>query len=137
MAGRFAREVKGLPQSFTIKGRLPGYNELKARCWQESARRKADAMREVQIAAMAAKIKPVRRRISITIRCFEPNAKRDVDNVTAGAGKVVLDALQEIGVLAGDGRKYIEQVVYSKVEVDRKNPRIEVEMEICEENKGA
>lgn len=116
-------------QHFTITGRLPGYNELKARCWQESARRKADAMREVQIAAMAARIKPVRQRISITIRCFEPNAKRDVDNVTAGAGKVILDALQEIGVLAGDGRKYIEQVVYSKVEVDRKNPRIEVEME--------
>ena len=40
-------------QQFTVSGRLPGYNELKARCWQESARRKADAMREVQIAAMA------------------------------------------------------------------------------------
>ena len=116
-------------QHFTITGRLPGYNELKARCWQESARRKADAMREVQFAAMAARIRPVWGKVTVIISCYEPNARRDVDNVTSGAGKVILDALQEIGVLQGDGRKYIEQVVYSKVEVDRKNPRIEVEME--------
>lgn len=117
-----------MPQSFTVTGRLPGYNELKARCWQEAARRKHDAMREVQIAAMAAKIRPIRKKITVTIRCFEPNARRDVDNVTAGAGKVILDALQEIGVLAGDGRKYVEQVIYEQVEIDRKNPRVEVEM---------
>ena len=115
-------------QCFTIVGRLPGYNELKARCWQESARRKAEAMREVQIAAMAARIRPVRGQVTVTIRCYEPNARRDVDNVTSGAGKVILDALQEIGVLQGDGRKYIAQVIYPAVEIDRKNPRVEVEI---------
>ena len=40
----------------------------------------------------------------------------------------ILDALQEIGVLQGDGRKYIAQVIYSAVEVDKKNPRVEVEI---------
>lgn len=65
----------------------------------------------------------------MTISCYEPNARRDVDNVTSGAGKVILDALQEIGVLQGDGRKYIAQVIYSAVEVDRKNPRVEISIE--------
>ena len=117
-----------MKQSFIITGRLPGYNELKARCWQESARCKAEAMREVQIAAMAARIRPVRGLVTVTISCYEPNARRDVDNVTSGAGKVILDALQEIGVLQGDGRKYIAQVIYPAVEIDRKNPRVEVEI---------
>ena len=117
-----------MKQQFTVSGRLPGYNELKARCWQEAARRKAEAMREVQLAAMIARIRPVRSQVTVTISCYEPNARRDVDNVTSGAGKVILDALQEIGVLQGDGRKYIAQVIYSAVEVDRKNPRVEVEI---------
>ena len=115
-------------ERFTVPGRLPGYNELKARCWQESARRKEEAMREVQIAAMAARIRPVWGLVTVTISCYEPNARRDVDNVTSGAGKVILDALQEIGVLQGDGRKYIAQVIYPAVEIDRKNPRVEVEI---------
>ena len=118
-----------MKQQFTVSGRLPGYNELKARCWQEAARRKAEAMREVQIAAMIARIRPVRGQVTVTISCYEPNARRDVDNVTSGAGKVILDALQEIGVLQGDGRKYIAQVIYSAVEVDRKNPRVEISIE--------
>ena len=113
-------------QHFTIPGRLPGYNELKARCWQESARRKQEAMREVQLAAMAAHIRPVKGKVAVMISCYEPTARRDPDNVTSGAGKVILDALQEIGVLAGDGRKYIAQVSYPAVEVDRSNPRVEV-----------
>ena len=117
-----------MKQQFTVSGRLPGYNELKARCWQEAARRKAEAMREVQLAAMIARIRPVRGQVTVTISCYEPNARRDVDNVTSGAGKVILDALQEIGVLQGDGRKYIAQVIYSAVEVDKKKPRVEVEI---------
>lgn len=118
-----------MKQQFTVSGRLPGYNELKARCWQEAARRKAEAMREVQLAAMIARIRPVRSQVTVTISCYEPNARRDVDNVTSGAGKVILDALQESGILQGDGRKYVAQVAYPPVAVDRKNPRVEISIE--------
>lgn len=113
-------------QKFAIPGRLPGYNELH-RTWQVSRRIKQDAMDLVMWSAKT-RLRPVKGRCVVRISCYEPNARRDVDNVTSGASKVILDALQQIGVLAGDGRKYVKQVELPAPEVDRKNPRVEVEI---------
>lgn len=110
---------------FTVEGHLPGYNELH-RQWQKSYRVKQEAMDWVIWAARAAKIPPIQDKCRIDIACFEPNARRDVDNVTSGAGKIILDALQQAGILAGDGRKYVGQVAYMPVTVDRLEPRVEV-----------
>jgi len=69
----------------------------------------------------------VTRPVVITIRCFEPDARRDPDNVTSGAAKCVLDALQNMGVLKNDNRKHVTPRL-PKPEVDRQNPRVEIEI---------
>lgn len=114
-------------QIFIIGGRLPGYNELHARSWQASYKLKKDAMDTVIWAVKIAHIKTVHERCTIKISCYEPNARRDEDNVLSGASKIILDALQKAGIIAGDGRKYVH-IVYAPVRVDRKNPRVEVEI---------
>ena len=116
-------------QIFEIKGRLPGYNELNKQPWQAARRIKQDAMAQVMWAARRHRVEPVQGPCEITIACFEPNARRDVDNVTAGANKVILDALQQMGILKGDGRKYVSDTYNPPVEVDRRNPRVEVVIE--------
>ncbi len=56
---------------------------------------------------------------------YEPNKRRDKDNVSSFGRKVIQDALVNAAVLKGDGWKYI--VGFSdRFEVDRKKPRIEV-----------
>lgn len=113
-------------QIFEIKGRLPGYNELHKQPWQVARRIKQDAMSKVIWAAWRYRVKPVQGPCEITIACYEPNARRDVDNVKSGANKVILDALQQMGVLQGDGRKYVTNVINPPVEVDRENFRVVV-----------
>ena len=123
-----------MKQSFVIPGRLPGYNELHgAKCWQASRRIKQEAMNQVIAAARWARLKPVSGPVLLGIRCFEPNARRDQDNVESGAKKVILDALQQMGVLQGDGRKYIRDICCPRPEIDRQNPRIEIVLQEVEE----
>ena len=86
-------------------------------------------MNWVMFYALAAHIKPIRGKCEINLVCYEPNARRDPDNVISGARKIVLDALQQMGVLAGDGRKYVSSVIDDRVEIDRENPRVEVSIE--------
>ena len=94
-----------MTQTFTIPGRLPGYNELHKHPWQAARRVKQEAMDAVIWAAREARLQPVQGRCVVKICCYEPNRRRDVDNVKAGANKVILDALQQMGILKGDGQK--------------------------------
>lgn len=116
---------------FIHLGRLPGLNELLGsanRHWAVGYRMKKEAMRDVQLSAMLAKTRPVKGRAKVTIACYEKNKRRDADNVQAGANKIILDALQEIKILKGDGKKYID-IIPVPVEYDKENPRIEVFIE--------
>ncbi len=112
-------------QTFTVEGRLPGYNELHQSSWQKSARIKNEAMDHVIMYALH--IKPITEPVQIRISCFEPNAKRDPDNVMSGAAKVILDALQKFGKLPNDSRRWV-RLLFDPVEVDRERPRVEVEI---------
>jgi len=119
---------------FTIPGRLPGMNEIitaSGQHWAKWHKQKKEAKELVQLFALAARIKPINGRAAITITCYEPNRRRDIDNVQSGAGKIILDALQDLGILKGDGQKYISRVDY-EVEVDKQNPRVEVEIKEME-----
>lgn len=78
------------------------------------------------LSARVARIKPVTGKCEINLVCYEPNARRDPDNVISGARKIILDALQHMNVLEGDGRKYVSSGINDRVEVDRENPRIEI-----------
>ena len=114
-------------QRFIIPGRLPGYNELKAKNWQASYRLKREAMQQVILAAKAARLQLAAGKITFRLACYEPNFKRDEDNVLFGACKIILDALQQCGVLPNDNRRWVELSLLP-VKVDREQPRVEVEL---------
>ena len=64
--------------------------------------------------------------IGLKIKWYEPNNRRDIDNITFGT-KFILDSMVCMGIIEDDSRKYvdsIEHVVYT----DKENPRIEVEI---------
>lgn len=58
---------------------------------------------------------------------YEPNKRRDKDNISSFGRKVIQDALVSAGVLKDDGWKHV--VGFSdRFEVDKNNPRIEVKI---------
>lgn len=114
-------------QEFTIPGRLPNTNDLTKGHWAIRKDKKEEAMERVIDFAREARIRPIRQYpVLVEIRCYEPNALRDQDNIQGGAEKVILDALQRCGILVGDGQKYIADIIRQKPQIDRKNPRVEV-----------
>lgn len=63
--------------------------------------------------------------IHIKYSFFEPNRKRDLDNISAFAHKVIQDALVKGGIIDNDGWKQIVGFE-DHFDVDKENPRIEV-----------
>ena len=64
--------------------------------------------------------------VSIHLTFYEPNNRRDVDNVISSQ-KFILDAMVQKKVIPNDSRKYVSQVI-STVFTDKDNPRIVVEI---------
>lgn len=60
---------------------------------------------------------------------YEPNARRDKDNISGYFHKIFQDALVQAGILKNDGWKQIIGFSDSFF-VDQKNPRIEIIVEI-------
>ena len=68
--------------------------------------------------------KPVR----MLYRWYEPNRKRDLDNISSYGRKIIQDSLVNCKVLANDGWKEI--VGFSdEFYIDKKSPRIEIEIQ--------
>lgn len=113
----------------SIKGQLPGLNEYTKENRSHriaGAKMKENAERYITVFIKNQHLEPVTGRVHLIFRWFEPNNKRDPDNV-AFAKKFILDALVSNGIIEGDGRKYIIGFE-DYVETDNKNPRIEVEI---------
>ena len=67
-------------------------------------------------------------------RFYEPDQRRDLDNVSSFGIKVIQDALVKKGVLANDGWNHIKGFSVQFF-VDKKNPRIEVDIhEVSDES---
>lgn len=66
--------------------------------------------------------------IKIIYRFYEPNKRRDKDNVAAFAMKVIQDALVKEKIIKNDGWREIESFE-CLFDVDKNNPRIEVELQ--------
>ena len=64
-------------------------------------------------------------------RWFEPDRRRDLDNISSFGRKVIQDALVEAHVLQNDGWKEITGF-RDDFYIDKKNPRIEVDIEEIE-----
>lgn len=112
---------------FTIEGRLPGMNDfigaMNANRWKGAELKRKETKR----CAMAVKgLTPIRKPVMLSIAWFEPNARRDIDNVAAGGTKVLLDGLVMAGILPSDGRKWVRGISHQFPEICPSNPRVEV-----------
>ncbi len=112
----------------TIPGRLPGLNEIidAARGNKyKAAQQKQEYTNMVAWCAKAARL-PRMERVDMAFYWYEPNRRRDKDNIMAGQ-KFILDGLVEAGVLKNDGWKQIRDVSH-RFAVDPGNPRVEIEL---------
>lgn len=65
--------------------------------------------------------------VRMLYRWYEPNKRRDMDNISAFGRKVIQDALVETRVLQDDGWRYVKGF-QDEFYVDKGNPRIEIEI---------
>ncbi len=116
----------------TIWGQLPGLNEYIDACRRNKhfgAKLKKDAEDIVTVCAR----KTLRRwrasgPVFMRYVWYEPNRKRDKDNISGMGRKIIQDAMVRAGYLRNDG--WSEIVGFSdEFYVDKKEPRIEVEIE--------
>lgn len=111
---------------FEIPGSLPGMNEI-----IEAAKSHFGAyakMKEEHTTAITwlAKKLPAYKRVVLVITWYEPDRRRDPDNIMAGQ-KFILDGMVAAGTIPNDSQKHIKGIIH-RFAVDRKNPRIEVEI---------
>lgn len=121
-----------MQHKFTIKGTLPGLNDyLKAeRTFSKKHSCGNDMKQQCQMIIINAARKQLKRLkihnpVKITYLYYEPNKRRDLDNISGVAHKFIQDALVKCGVLENDGWQHITGYE-DRFEVDRYNPRIEV-----------
>ena len=115
---------------FTINGRLIGLNEYtKANRTKSYLANKLKREQEELViwSAKSCKLEKVRAYpITLKIRWYEPNEKRDIDNITF-AVKFILDGLVKSGYIENDSQRYVKSIEHI-VDIDREKPRVEVEI---------
>lgn len=95
--------------------------------WTKVRKAKADMQTLVWAAAKRDDIQPVVKRIDITVTWYAPNAiHRDSDSL-GPLLKASLDALVVAGVIADDSHQYVRRSAHA-IDIDRENPRIEIEI---------
>lgn len=115
----------------TIPGKLPGMNEWIAaqnrnRYVGAKMKKEAQDICSMHIVGDLHNLK-IREPVSIEYVFYEQNKRRDHDNVSGFAHKVIQDALVTCGVLADDGWDDITGYT-DTFKLDRKNPRIEIQI---------
>ena len=112
-----------------IPGRLPGLNEIidaaKHGMYKYQPYAKMKETYTNMVAWLAKKL-PTYERVALIITWHEPDRRRDPDNIMAGQ-KFILDGLVQAGTIPNDGQRHIQGIIH-RFAVDRKNPRIEVEI---------
>ena len=115
-----------------IPGRLPGMNEYTSACRTHKAagarmKRENQWYVQLMIRQQRQNIAAIKPPVTLSYSFFEPNMRRDKDNVESFAKKVIQDALVAEGILPNDGWAEVSgsTVAFDK---DKDNPRIEVEI---------
>lgn len=106
---------------------MSGLNEYINKCranYHEANDLKKKNQRMIAKAIRLAELHPVKERVYILYKWYEPNMRRDLDNISF-AKKFINDALVKEGILANDGWKEVGGLK-DEFYVDKKNPRIEV-----------
>lgn len=119
--------------TLTYYGQLPGINELLAENRKNKfagAKQKKKWRGELAsvflLQRLAQSKDAVQTHAVIRVRFYEPDRRRDDDNVFGGL-KIILDAMQDAGVILDDGPRYCH--VLPERFYDKKNPRVEIEVE--------
>ena len=113
---------------FKIPGRLPGLNEIIEAAKSHYAKYSTEKKEYTEKVAWLAKQArlPKFEKAYLVITWFEPDRRRDPDNIMAGQ-KFILDGLVAAGAIPNDSQKYIQGIVH-RFRVDKRNPRVEVEI---------
>jgi hypothetical protein len=114
----------------TIKGRLPGLNEYTKAC-RTNPHAGNEMKRQAQDLVMWHILSQIRglhfeKPVFILFTFYEQDRRRDRDNVSSFARKVIQDALVKCGTLHDDGWDYVTGYL-DRFGVDKENPRIVVE----------
>lgn len=123
--------MESLICKFTIPGRLDGLNEYtkanRGNKYQGNSTKRKNQER-IFWAIREAKLRIIDKYpVKLKITWYEPNLRRDVDNITMGV-KFILDELVRESILIDDSQKFVKGI-YHTVKVDKENPRIEVVIE--------
>lgn len=114
---------------FVIQGRLDGMNEIiHASRYNKYIGARMKKTNDMSVVLQTARLKPIERYpIKVYASFYEPNARRDPDNILSGALKSILDALQKNGIIRNDGQSEIAEI-RAHFFTSKKNPRIEIEL---------
>ena len=104
---------------FTIEGRLPSINEVIANdrgnyYHSNAAKQNAEALILMYINNAIRRgdmEKQYDEPVLLYIDWYEPNNRRDSDNIKAGGQKLILDAMRKAGVIKNDGPRYVRDVI--------------------------
>lgn len=123
-----------VPGSFftVVPGRLPGLNEIvsaarthKFRGAKQKREETSNCIQTIKIDLDSRAEYPVfGEPVDIWFGWYEPNLKRDPDNIRAGS-KFLLDALVKLGIIPDDSQKWVNSIS-DEFHVDKEYPRIEV-----------
>ena len=113
-----------------VKGRLPGLNEYTKAC-RTSPHTGNEMKRQAQDTVMWYILQQMRghrfaKPVFILFTFYEQDRRRDRDNISSFARKVIQDALVKCGNLQDDGWDHVTGYM-DRFYVDKENPRIVVE----------
>ena len=118
-------------QRLIIYGKMPGMNEIVAASKQHFAvYAKMKKELTTSVAVMGLTLKPITPPVRVRFLWYEPDRRRDPDNISAGGRKFILDGLVEAGILPTDGWKLYEPTggLEDRFFIDKENPRVVVEL---------
>jgi Holliday junction resolvase RusA-like endonuclease len=113
-----------------VKGRLPGLNEYTKAC-RTNPHKGNEMKQQAQQTVMWYILQQMHRHrfkkpVFILFSFYEQDRRRDRDNISSFARKVIQDALVQCGNLQDDGWDYVTGYM-DRFYVDKENPRIVVE----------
>lgn len=121
-----------MKNSFIIPQKLPSLNDYICKCRSskyEGSRYKNQVEYGIKGAILAAQakgeLKPTSKPIFIFFHWHEKTKRRDADNI-ASAKKFILDAMQKMGIIPNDNRKFVKG--FFDTIVDDKEDYVEVEL---------
>lgn len=114
----------------TVPIRLPGLNEYIDKCRGNKyagANMKRQSQNDCLIFIKAAFRGKQVKKAGFVFHWYEPNKRRDKDNISSFGRKVFMDAIQAAGVMENDGWDQVEYLT-DTFHIDKNNPRLEVEV---------